>query len=286
MVLKFFLIYIGAFLTGAVALVLVAKSFAPAFSVNAKKPVLLGGLSAIVASGGAYLYTLFSDYLFTVFWFFAGIFLLFGIIHVLFFHKKYFYTPDSNRNPAVIGEILFMLALLFFIVVVFLSLQYFLGNKNFLFLPMLMSMLAFFIPLVVYYCFEAAYNIPESRFPVWQYPMNSIIELPDEQPNEKILVIAFEASKKNSDITKTNFRAKGPETMKLGELYYHFINDYNEFQSETPIQYADHEHGYHEWWFRVKPKWYQRQRILNPELSIRENKIRENTVIICERIQN
>ena len=91
MVLKLFLVYIGVFLAGAVALVFVAKSFAPGFAVNTKKPVLQGGISAVVGSGAAYGATLFSDYLFTVYWVFAGIFLLLGIIHMTFFHKKYFY---------------------------------------------------------------------------------------------------------------------------------------------------------------------------------------------------
>lgn len=285
MAIKFFLIYIGVFLAGAVALILVAKNFAPGLAVNAKKPALRGSLSAIVASGFAYVATLFTSRLFITFWIFTAVFLLFGIIHMVFFHKRYFYSKDQHKGKATFGEIMFMLALVFFIIVVFITLIYFLKReKDFLFFPMVMSMLAFFIPLSVYHCFEAAYSIPQSRFPLWQYPLNNPIELPDEQPNEKVLVIAFEASKKNTDKTKTNFRAKGPETMKLGDLYYHFINDYNEFQSETPIQFTENDHSPNEWWFRVKPKWYQRQRILDPELTVRENRIRENAVIICERI--
>ena len=284
MVIKFFLVYIGVFLASAIALVMVAKNFSPGLSVNAKRPLLQGGLTALLASGFAYLSTLFTDHLFTVFLAFVGIFLLFGILHIAFFHKKYFYSTSQTKGRAILGEILFMLALIFFIIVVFSSLQYFLKNKNFLFFPMLMSMLAFFIPLSVFYTFESAFNIPASRFPLWQYPLNGPIDLPDEHPNEKVLVIAFEASKRSTDTTKTNFRAKGPDTMKLGDLYYHFINDYNEFQSETPIQYTENEYSAQEWWFRAKPKWYQWQRILDPELTMRENRIRENTVIICERI--
>lgn len=284
MVIKFFLIYIGVFFACSIAMVMVVKSFAQGFAVNAKKPVLQGGLSALGASGLAYLATLFTAHLFTIFWVLASIFLLFGIIHIAYFHKKYFYTNTKSRGKVIIAEVLFIFALLFFIIVVFSSLQYFLKDKSFLFFPMLMSMLAFFIPLTVLYTFEAAYDIPESQFPLWQYPLNNPIELPDEKANEKILVIAFELSKNSTVATKTNFRAKGPETMKLGDLIYHFINDYNDFQNETPIEYADNEYSPHKWGFRIKSKWYKRHRILNPELTIRENMIKENTVIICERI--
>lgn len=120
-------------------------------------------------------------------------------------------------------------------------------------------------------------------FATWYYPVTPI-ELPDEKANEKILVIAFEIAKTPADKLKTNFRAKGPDSMLLGELYYHFLNDYNDIQSETPIEYVDAENNPQEWWFRVKPKWYQGQRILDPQLSIRDNQIRENSIIICERI--
>jgi len=284
MVIKFFLIYIGVFFAFAVTLALVVKNFAQGFAANTKKPVLEGSFSAVVVSGLAYLSTVFTTRLFTVFWIFAGVFLLLGIIQVTFFHRKYFYPGNQDKGKVLFGEILFMLALLFFVIVVFSSLEYFLQNKDFLFFPMLMSMLAFFIPLSVYYTFDAAYNIPESKFPAWQYPLDDPIELPDEKPNEKSLVIAFELCKKRTDTVKTNFRAKGPETMKLGDLYYHFINDYNEFQSETPIRYADNESSVHVWAFRVRPKWYLPNRILDPELTIRENRVKENTIIICERI--
>lgn len=176
---------------------------------------------------------------------------------------------------------------MFFTIVVFSSLQYFLKDESFLFYPMLTSMLAFFIPLSVLHTFEAAYSIPSAEFNTWQYPINDPIELPDEKTGEKVLVIAFEIAKKKTNTVKTNFRAKGPETMKLGDLYYHFINDYNDSQSETPIKYADDNNPIADtWWFRVKPKWYQLQRILDPELSVRENKIKEDTVIICERIED
>lgn len=284
MVLKFFLIYIGAFFVCSIAMVAVVKSFAQGFAVNAKKPVLQGGASALGASGLAYLTTLITDHLFTVFWVLAGIFLLFGIIHVLYFHKKYFYSNNNNRVKVVTGEILFIFALLFFIIVVFSSLQYFLKDKTFLFFPMLMSMLAFFIPVTVYYTFEAALNIPKSDFPKWQYPLHHAIDLPDEHAGEKILVIAFEFSKNSAVKAKTNFRAKGPETMKLGDLFYHFINDYNDFQNETPIEYTETEYNAQTWGFHLKPRWYQPHRILDPELTVRENKIMENSIIICERI--
>lgn len=284
MALKFFLIFIGGFLTSSIVLIAIVKQFAEGFSAGGKKPLAAGGLSSMFISVLAYLSVSITHHLFTVFWFFTGIFLIFGIVHIVFFEKKYFYSDNGNKNKVLFAEFLFCLALLFFTIVVFSSLQYFINNgKSFLFYPMLMSMLAFFVPLAILHTFNAAYTIPSAEFPLWQYPLHDAIELPDEKPGEKILVIAFEISKRKADPIKTNFRAKGPETMKLCDLYYHFINDYNDLQSETPIVYAENDYTTYEWWFRRKKKWYQTNHIFDPELTIRENKIKENTVIICER---
>lgn len=285
MAIKMFWIYIGSFMACSFALVLIAKNFAAGFAASGKKPLLLGALSALLISGAAHISTFFSGYLFSVFWFLAGIFFIFGIIHLAFFHKKYFYSKKQDNDKVLVGELLFCLGLIFFMIVIFSVLQYFLGgNRSFLFYPMLLSALAFFIPMAFLYTFEAAVNIPPPLFKTWQYPLGNPITLPDASYNEKILVIAFEINKKLADIMKTNFRAKAPETMKLGDLYYHFINDYNDQQSETTIQYADNDYTPHEWWFHLKQKWYHRHEILDPELTVRENLIKENSIIICERI--
>ncbi len=284
MLLKYFWIFFGSFLAISVVLMFMVKNFAEGFGAGGKKPIVLGGLSSAGISGGGYLATMISDHLFTVFWFLAALFLLFGIIHVVFFHKKFFYSNKNNVKKVSIGEILFGLSLILFAVVVFSSLQYFLKDKSFLFFPMLLSMLTFFVPILVLYTFEAAYKIPLPVFSTWRYPIHAPIDLPDEKINEKLVVIAFEIAKKTADYIKTNFRAKGPEAMLLGDLYYHFLNDYNELHSETTIDFVDKYLNPQEWWFRVKPRWYQRQRILDPELSFHDNHIKEDTIIICERI--
>lgn len=284
MLLKFFWIYIGSFFACSVALIFMVKNYADSFASKSKKPILWGGLSSAGVSGGAYLATFITDHLFTIFWVLAFIYLFFGVIHVVFFHKRYFSSNKNNRNRVIIGEILFAFSLILFTIVVFSSLQYFLRDKDFMFFPMLISTLWFFVPVVLLYTFEAAYKIPLPEFATWYYPVDNPIELPDEKLNEKILVIAFEITKNANDAGKTNFRAKGPEAMVLGDLYYHFLNDYNDVQSETPIEYTDKENFPYEWWFRIKAKWYQKQRILDPALSIKENQVKENSTIICERI--
>lgn len=284
MALPVFLTFVGCLLGCSIALAVVVKNLAEGVAVAGKKPFVFGSLSAFMASLAAYLSSYMENNLFNVFWFLGGIFLLLGIVHMAFVHNRYFYANTYNSNKVLMAEILFGISVILFTILLFSSLQYFFKDKDFLFYPVVMSALLFFVPLLVVHTFEAAYNIPAAVFPTWQYPLHKPIELPDENGSEKILVIGFEIAKKATDENKTYFRAKAPETMKLGDLFYHFINDYNALYSETTIQYTSSDYEPQEWWFYRKPKWHQLRKIFNPELSVRENGIKENTVIVCERL--
>ena len=287
MTIQLFLALFGSILGCSIALAVVVKNLSEGFAVSGKKPFVYGSVSGILTSLAAHLISYISSNPFDVFWYLGGVFLLFGIVHVFFVHRRYFGGRRYNQNKVLIAEIVFGLSVVFFTVVVFSSLQYFLKkDNNFLFYPVLLSALLFFVPLLVFHSFQAAYEIPATTFPVWTYPLHKPIELPDpeDMPNERIVVIGFEIAKREADGRKTYFRAKGPESMKLGEFFYHFMNEYNENYSQTPIEYLNRGYEPHEWWFARKPRWFQLQKIYNPELSIRENGIKENTVIICERI--
>jgi hypothetical protein len=205
---------------------------------------------------------------------------------MLIIHKKYFSSYREGNTKLVIAEVFFALSVVFFTIVVFSSLQYFSSKQgtSFLFYPMMLSAVAFFVPMLVWYSFDAAYKIPAPVYTTWYYPIGSTIDLPPDNPKEKLLVIGFELAKKSADIKRTYFRAKSPEGLELGELYYHFINDYNELHPETPIEITNNDQEPYEWLFRMKNKWYQYNSILDPTISIRDNGIRENTVILCDRV--
>lgn len=281
---EYFFMYIGGSFACAVALVLFAKSYVPGIAQGLKKPLIWSLLLALGIAGLNYLVTVLFKDLFLIFWVFAGIFILGGVVYRFLVHRKYFYSTKDNHYRVLVGESLFFLSTLLFAILFFSCLEYFLKDKSFLFYPVLMSALTFFLPLLVINTFDAAYAIPEPDFNRWSYP-NSPIAFQKLKPNEKELLIAFELSKRAADLAKTNFRARGPESMLLGDLFYHFINDYNDDQEEVSIQVEDDSNEPHEWWFRRKPKWYQRQRVLDPDLDLYKNMIKENTIVICERIK-
>ncbi|MFT4092330.1 MAG: TssN family type VI secretion system protein [Niabella sp.] len=282
MALKFFLVFVVAFFASSMVVMALIKPLSSSFGNYGKKPWIFNFVSSIIASGVAFASTYLAKNLFTAFWILSAVFLLFGIIIVLLVHKKYFKARHDNRNKQFFAELLFYFSILLLCVAIFSSLQYFIKDSNFMYFPTLLCMLFLIIPILLLHTFDAAISIPQPVYTHWQYPVGNPIELPDEDEKERLYVIGLEIPKKSTDAERTYFTVKAPENMKLGDLFYHFINDYNEVQSETPIEYASGE-NVNKWSFRTKPKWYNTSKLLNADLTIKYNNIKENTVVICER---
>lgn len=276
--------FIGSLLVCSIVLAVVVKNLAEGVAVSGKKPFIYGYLSAILTSVAAYLASFISTNPFEVYWFFGAIFFLFGIVHLLVFHDRFFYAHKHNNTRVLIAELLFGLSLIMFTVVVFSALKIYFNGRDFLFFPVLMSSLLFLVPLLVYHSFQAAYDIPAASFPTWQYPLYKLVESPDIDESGRVLIIGFEVAQRAQDSKKVYFRVRAPETWQLSTLFYHFINEYNDPDNKTTIEYIGKDDEPYRWWFYKKGNWYQMQQILNPEFSIRESGIRENTIIICERL--
>jgi len=282
MALKYFLMYAGIFLGSSMLIWPLIKQVSSSFANHGRKPLLINLVSSVVVSGAAFGATYFTNNLFYTYWILTAIFLLFGTIFVFLIYKRFFKARRDNKYKQFFAGILYGVSVILLCVAIFSSLQYFLKDKNFMFFPILLCMLFFFVPVLLLQTFDAAMDIPLPAYTTWQYPVKTI-ELPDEKENEHLYVIGFEIPKKKSDGKKTYFRAKAPENMLLGDLFYHFINDYNDLYSETPIEYLN-DNIAQNWVFRTKPRWNRFSKILNPSLPVNENRIRENTVIICERV--
>jgi hypothetical protein len=286
MALKYYLGIIVMLIACSIILAVVVRSLAEGIAVSGKKPYVFGSGAAILTSLAAYSASFLAENLFEMFWLIGGIFFILGIMHMLFIHPRFFYAHRDNWIRVLIGEVIYGLALILFTIVVFSALQYFFKDRDFLYYPTVMSTLLFFVPLLIYHSFETAYEIPAANFPTWQYPQNRSLEPLDIYGNDRELIIGFEVSEKPSESRKNYFRVRAPETCQLSTLFYHFLNEYNDPENRTKIEYLDNENEPYKWWFYKRRKWYQARKILNPEFSIRESGIAENTVIICERVLN
>ena len=114
MAIPVFIAFIGSLLGCSIALAVVVKNLVVGFADNGKKPFTYGFVSGLLGSLAAFLTSYNSINPVRVFWLFGGIFFLFGILHILFVHNRYFNTKKNNSNKVLIAEILFGLIRYFF----------------------------------------------------------------------------------------------------------------------------------------------------------------------------
>jgi hypothetical protein len=158
-------------------------------------------------------------------------------------------------------------------------------NREGMELPMMLSTLFFIIPLFVWHTFQTALAIPPKVLNQWYYPVHEPMEDPEESKLKNMLLISFEFQKNGQDSFFTNFRAKAPVDMELGELFYYFINDYNERHPQGQILFSNGTGKPYGWMFYKKPKWYTiLTTYMDSDKTIYLNRIRENDVIVCSRV--
>ncbi|MCK5700140.1 MAG: hypothetical protein KAI29_03275 [Cyclobacteriaceae bacterium] len=205
--------------------------------------------------------------------------LIIGILHSYFLYKI---LPWSSINSfwweflfsitiAAVGTILMLLSFTYL-------------NLTDHYYLMLSAITWFFIPYFFIQAVSRYISIPEINFKSWFYPLNQEIAPPTDPEMAEPVVISFEFQKRNNDSGKTIFRAKAPLSMQLGKLFYYFVNDYNERHPDTPIEIAFGENNPYGWIFHNKPPWYRKVKYMDHERTIKDNQIKENSVVVCQRV--
>jgi hypothetical protein len=162
---------------------------------------------------------------------------------------------------------------------------YFLSKHGFNW-AFLMAGSFFFLPTFIVHAFNALHEIPKREYKKWYYPIGQAIDDPTDRELEAPFVISFEFEKKFDDTNVTSFRAKAPRYMKFGRLFYFFINDYNSRHAESKIEYVYDKSKPYGWVFYKKPDWYESVNYINSDETIADNRIEENSVIVCKRIMD
>jgi hypothetical protein len=71
--------------------------------------------------------------------------------------------------------------------------------------------------------------------------------------------------------------------MRLGKLFYYFLNDYNDRHPDTPVEITEEENAFG-WLFYHKPGWFTRIKYLDADQTVKHNRIKENSIIVCKRV--
>lgn len=217
---------------------------------------------------------------FTTLVIFQAYFLLLGSAHIYFMRQNLRWSGTDNSFYL---ELFFTVLVGLYGFLAFVFIYHWL-NKNGLHYMMATSILFFIIPFFIYHTFTKAIAVPPKILKEWFYPVDKEIEEPDDTKLKNLLVISFEFQKQGNDPHITNFRAKAPTDMEFGQLFYYFINDYNERHPEGRIHYINGQGTPHGWMFYKKPKWYHIfTKYIDADRTIFINNIRENDVIVCAR---
>jgi hypothetical protein len=221
------------------------------------------------------------DNLLTFFVVIQSLILILGISHSILLHSL---LPWASKNKFA-WEFLFSIAIAFFGAFIFLLVYNFLLKVHVLQFVMLTGFIWFLVPFFFIKAFNQYCMIPERLFRKWYYPVGKEPSDPLDSELVSLLVISFVFHKKLNDPEITTFRAKAPSHMVFGRLFYYFLNDYNERHKEGPIEFLDSEQHPYGWVFHHKTNWFGRKRYIDPDQIIIDNRIKENSVIICKRIK-
>jgi hypothetical protein len=214
---------------------------------------------------------------------FQAYFLLLGVIHLWFMYNKLKLTSEEHD---FVSELLLSIIVGCLGAAVFLLIYRRFNNRGFEF-EMIGSVLFFLIPLFFVESFRNAVAIPPKVRRQWFYPVDLDIEEPEDSKLKNLIVISFEFLKDPEDNTITNFRAKAPMEMEFGELFYYFINDYNERNRNSKIRSTNDRGEPFGWIFFKRNKSFSfLTNYIDAEATIKINKIKENDVIICQRVKN
>ncbi len=208
------------------------------------------------------------------------LFLILGIIHVNVIYDTFEWALEKKFFPELgFTAFLWILGIIPFTLILSLV------NDSQLYFWLAGGSIFFIIPLFFVRSFDYAISIPDKILKKWLFPVNERIEDPtDDEMKEPFIVSLLIERKAGNDLTQ--FKIKAPKRIRVGKLFYFFIEDYNDQHPETPIEVVDRFGQPHSWQFYFQPKWggIFGKVYVDPDLTVYQNGIRENSIIICERL--
>ena len=198
-----------------------------------------------------------------------------GILHIML-GPKFLGVGSSlsfNRGLLLILLILVLSGLVMAVIFYRLNLPYY----------FISFVVAFALPFFIWHSYRLFIQIPSARYKRWFYPIDERMPDLDMIDLSEIVVVQFVFSKKPEDGKQTNFTSKAPLNMSLGQLFFIFINDYNERNSQQTISYLDVDNQPFGWFFYKEKGWFKKKYYYDPELSFKENGIEPNRTIYVVR---
>ncbi|MGQ1911706.1 TssN family type VI secretion system protein [Marinifilum sp. RC60d5] len=260
-----------------------SKSLKKLFSHDRKKMILYLLVAALVYAvcalftiGNLMFYDISSNYIAIM-----VISLLSGYLMILAL-EKYFEWPEKLKWLAQLMLIL-VTVLVGFIVFIQIAGRFGVRGMHYFFLSATISMI---LPWLFLHLFNSAMDIPLAIYKMWEYPINKKYVRPEYEDLKNPYIITLEFLKSKDAEFVSRFRVRAPENMDFGMFFYHFINDYNQKHPEELIEYGTKEEKLHNWIFYRRPRFIGRWKQVNTEQTVYRNNIKENNVIVCQRLDD
>jgi hypothetical protein len=210
------------------------------------------------------------------YYFALSLVLVLGILHVFLMHRLI-----AQIRPGDFWKGLGFTFLLMLLGAVAVGIIYYFLQLNFI---LVTFVLPFFIPFLCWYTGHFFIKIPPRFYKIWYYPINDTMPDLDMIDLTQMAVVQFIFHKKQQDANPISFTSKAPLDMTLGQLFFIFINDYNEKNSQGTIEFLDTQQSPNGWLFYRKNKWFNRKYYFDPELSFRQNTVAPNEFIYATRV--
>ncbi len=98
------------------------------------------------------------------------------------------------------------------------------------------------------------------------------------------MVLDLELSRQPADNDRMRIKAKAPAELPFGEWFKKFLDDYNAKYPNATIAFTENGGDAHGWVFYIKPSFFHRRHLIDPGVSVQENKVREYVTIISKRV--
>ena len=148
------------------------------------------------------------------------------------------------------------------------------------------GILLFIIPLIFMISFEIMASMPQEIFKVWYYPVDD--ELPDLEKEDLNLILSIEIEfNRNPEVNEPaiTYKAKAPVSMLYKEWFMYFVYKYNEKFDDNQLKVTDDNNNVYGWVFYPKPSFWSSKKYIDFDISLRDNKIVDNQIIIAKRVK-
>jgi hypothetical protein len=141
----------------------------------------------------------------------------------------------------------------------------------------------FVFPSLFYETYRKYMKIPLEIHKIWRPSRNEDLSLFEYMDYNKLMVMELEFYKQTGDKMPTKVKVKAPDNMPFGTWFHKFILDYNLKFPQTPVELKkeDLEFG---WIFYIKRSFFLPRKYVDFELTIPENRIKENHTIVVKRV--